>query len=240
MDLPAIEFVEVRTSVERRRALRGVSFAVPRHSITVLIGASGAGKTLCLRHVIGLQAQDFGEVLVDGLPVARLRSRELAGLRRRFGVMFAPGAPGAFALFGSMSVYDNIALPLRLRGDLTEAHVRERVLQQLEELGLAEHAPRRPDELSRQLRKRAALARALAPFPEFVLLDDFGAGIDETTPGRLCDLIHERRAREGGSYLIATRDIDVARRMADELVVLREGRIVDPEAVEEALASGDC
>jgi ABC-type transporter Mla maintaining outer membrane lipid asymmetry ATPase subunit MlaF len=199
-----------------------VSFAVSRGAITALVGPRGAGKSSCLRQVIGLDRPRAGDVLVAGRSVPALKGRRLAKLRTRFGVMFQGSVESDCALFGGMNVYENVAVPLRVAGRAREDEIHRRTLERLEEVGLTSYAGALPAELTGPLRKRAALARALAARPEFALLDDLDPEIVD-----LCDVIHEHRLTDGATYLLTTRDADLAARVADDVLVLAAGRVVD-------------
>jgi phospholipid/cholesterol/gamma-HCH transport system ATP-binding protein len=146
---------------------------------------------------------------------------ELLELRRKFGILFQDGA-----LFGSMSVYDNVAFPLRQHTDLEENAVAEIVNQRLSEVGLEAAGGRVPSELSGGMRKRAGFARALVMEPEIVMFDEPDSGLDPVRTALLCELIQQMHAEHGGTYIVITHDIASARRIADYLVVLWKGRIV--------------
>jgi len=219
--VPAIEFVDVHGGRDRTPVLRGVSFAVYRGAVAALVGPGGAGKSSCLRQIVGLETPWAGDVIVEGRSVPSLKRRRLAELRERFGVMFQAGPAADCALFAAMDVYTNVAVPIRVAGSAREPEIRRRTLERLEEVGLREYANAMPAELTAPLRKRAALARALAARPEFALLDDLDEELDD-----LCDVIRERRESDRGTYLLTTRDADLAARVADEVFHLVEGRLV--------------
>lgn len=221
VEVPAIEFVDVHATRERTPVLRGVSFAVYHGEIAALVGPPGAGKSSCLRQVIRLDVPHAGDVIVAGRSVASLKGRRLAKLRGRFGVMFQAGAMDGCALFAGMDVYDNVAVAIRATGRARESEVRRRTLERLEEVGLRDWAHAMPAELTRPMCKRAALARALAARPTFALLDDLDAELAD-----LYDLIRERREVDAGTYLVTTRDAELAGRLADAVVPMVEGRIV--------------
>jgi ABC-type transporter Mla maintaining outer membrane lipid asymmetry ATPase subunit MlaF len=202
--------------------LRGASFAVERGSITAVLGARGAGKSSCVRQVLGLDLPVAGDVIVTGRSVPSLKGRRLAKLRARFGVMFEAGTEGDCALFAGMNVFDNVAVPMRVAGVTRETEVRRRTLERLDEVGLAGCAQAMPTDLPASMRRRAALARALAARPEFALLDGLDADLEED----LYDVIRERRESDGGTYLVTTRDASVAAQLADQVVELVEGRVV--------------
>jgi phospholipid/cholesterol/gamma-HCH transport system ATP-binding protein len=164
---------------------------------------------------------DQGQVLVHGSSVAKLRMSQLLELRRKFGILFQDGA-----LFGSMNVYDNVAFPLRQHTDLSEPEIAEIVNQRLGEVGLSGIGDRAPAELSGGMRKRAGFARALVLDPEIVMFDEPDSGLDPVRTALLCELIQQMHAEHGGTYIVITHDIASARRIAEYLVVLWRGRIV--------------
>jgi phospholipid/cholesterol/gamma-HCH transport system ATP-binding protein len=189
--------------------------------ITVVLGPSGTGKSVLISHLIGLQFPDQGEVFVHGRSVADMRMSELLEMRRRFGILFQDGA-----LFGSMNVYDNVAFPLRQHTDYSEERIAAIVYQRLAEVGLGGAGDRVPSELSGGMRKRAGFARALVLDPEIVMFDEPDSGLDPVRTALLCELIQQMHAEHGGTYIVITHDIASARRIAEYLVVLWKGRIV--------------
>jgi phospholipid/cholesterol/gamma-HCH transport system ATP-binding protein len=164
---------------------------------------------------------DKGDILVHGRNVAELRMSELLEMRRRFGILFQDGA-----LFGSMNVYDNVAFPLRQHTDLSEEAIAAIVHQRLAEVGLSGAGDRAPSELSGGMRKRAGFARALVLDPEIVMFDEPDSGLDPVRTALLCELIQQMHTEHGGTYIVITHDIASARRIAEYLVVLWKGRIV--------------
>ena len=220
--------IDVRKSLGRTRILRGVSFGVPRGSITALIGPSGAGKTTCLRHIVGLMAPDRGDVLVDGSSIYSMAAGELASTRRNMSVMFQDGA-----LFGSRNVFDNVAFALRQLGGLSEPQIGARAHERLRQVGLDGCDDLLPDQLSTGMRKRLALARALARDAEIFVLDDLDTGLDGVRLDALCRLIREFQERAGATYLVTTHDMDVVRQLADRVVVLWNGRVLEVGTAEE-------
>jgi len=158
---------------------------------------------------------------VHGQNVADLRMSELLEMRRKFGILFQDGA-----LFGSMNVYDNVAFPLRQHTDYPETKIAEIVNQRLGEVGLDAAGDRVPSELSGGMRKRAGFARALVLEPEIVMFDEPDSGLDPVRTALLCELIQQMHGEHGGTYIVITHDIASARRIADYLVVLWKGRIV--------------
>jgi phospholipid/cholesterol/gamma-HCH transport system ATP-binding protein len=237
MDIPAIELIDVQTALDGTWVLRGVSFGVPAGRITVLLGPSGVGKTTCIRHITGLLAPDRGDVLVEGRSRGHMSKEEHAALARRFGVLLQGSDMYGSALWGSMTVLENLMFQLRALTDLPDDELREHALERLSEVGLADHADQLPANLSAGMSTRAALARALVSDPEFAVLDSFDEGVDPVRLGRLCELIRWHHDKLGGTYLIATHDMDVTRRLADHVVVLWDGCVIEEGPTEQVFGS---
>src|SRR5438105_3399154 len=163
----AIEFIDVHKSFGRNRILRGLNMGLPEGKISMILGPSGTGKSVCIKHMVGLLYPDEGDVLVHGESVPNLADDELFDMRKKFGVLFQDGA-----LFGSMNLYDNVAFPLRQHTDKSEEEVAEIVNRRLREVGLADSGDKMPNELSGGMRKRAGFARALVLDPDIVLFDE--------------------------------------------------------------------
>jgi phospholipid/cholesterol/gamma-HCH transport system ATP-binding protein len=217
----SIECRDVYKSFGSNAVLNGLNVGIPEGMITVVLGPSGTGKSVLISHLIGLMFPDQGEVLVHGRSVSEMRMSELLALRRQFGILFQDGA-----LFGSMSVYDNVAFPLRQHTNMPEPQIAEIVNQRLAEVGLSGAGDRAPAELSGGMRKRAGFARALVLDPEIVMFDEPDSGLDPVRTALLCELIEQMHAEHGGTYIVITHDIASARRIAEYLVVLWKGRIV--------------
>jgi phospholipid/cholesterol/gamma-HCH transport system ATP-binding protein len=187
-----------------------------------------------LKHVIGLLRPDQGEVIVLGHSVSKMPRADIWGLRRDIGILFQDGA-----LFGSMTVYDNIAFPLRQHTDMTEDEIHEIVMRRLDEVGLGAAAGRLPNQLSGGMRKRAGFARALVLDPRIVLFDEPDSGLDPVRTALLCQLMQDVHAEQGGTYVLITHDILSARRVAGYIAVLWQGRIVQAGAADEMWGSED-
>lgn len=230
----AIECVGVSKSFGPNRVLDGLDLAIPVGAVTIVLGPSGTGKSVLIKHLIGLTRPDAGDVLVRGRSVPRMTMSELLELRRDFGILFQDGA-----LFGSMTVYDNVAFPLRHHTDLSEAEIRPIVTRRLADVGLADAEVVMPAELSGGMRKRAGFARALVLEPEIVLFDEPDSGLDPVRTALLCELILEMHAEHGGTYVVVTHDIASARRIADHIAVLWNGRIVQSGPAHEMFNSED-
>ena len=228
----AIEFVEVYKSFGRNHVLRGLNMGLPEGQISMIIGPSGTGKSVCIKHIVGLLYPDEGDVIVQGQSIPSLRDAELFELRRKFGVLFQDGA-----LFGSLNLYDNVAFPLRQHTEKGEDEIAEIVNRRMREVGLGGEGGKMPNELSGGMRKRAGFARALVLDPEIVLFDEPDSGLDPVRTALLCELIKEVHAENGGTYVVITHDIMSARRVAEHLSVLWRGRIVESGPAEELFAS---
>jgi phospholipid/cholesterol/gamma-HCH transport system ATP-binding protein len=226
-EIPAIELIDVYADLAGTRVLRGISFAARPGQITVLLGPSGVGKTTCLRHVLGLLTPDQGDVLIEGQSTLTMRKSKRLALSRRFGVLLQGGGLYGSALWDSMTVEQNLLHQLRSQRDWDEAALRRRCQERLREVGLADSAKLMPAELSAGMRRRVALARAMVADPDFVVLDSFELGVDAVRVSGLCELIKRRHGELGATYLIATQSMEVARRLADEIVVLWGGRVIE-------------
>jgi phospholipid/cholesterol/gamma-HCH transport system ATP-binding protein len=212
--------------------LNGLNVAFPEDTITVVLGPSGTGKSVLIKHIIGLMFPDSGEVVVKGLSVSKLAMPELLELRRKIGVLFQDGA-----LFGSMSVYDNVAFPLRQHTDMTEGAIAERVTQRLRDVGLGEAMDDAPSQLSGGMRKRAGFARALVMEPDVVIFDEPDSGLDPVRTALLCELIQEMHAIYKGTYIVVTHNIASARQIGEYIAVLWRGRIVEAGDAEQMFSS---
>jgi phospholipid/cholesterol/gamma-HCH transport system ATP-binding protein len=228
----AIEFVDVHKSFGRNHVLRGLNMALPEDKISMILGPSGTGKSVCIKHIVGLLYPDEGDVIVHGESIPSLRDADLFELRKKFGVLFQDGA-----LFGSMNLYDNVAFPLRQHTEKGDEEIAEIVNRRLGEVGLSDAGEKMPNELSGGMRKRAGFARALVLEPDIVLFDEPDSGLDPVRTALLCELIKEVHAENGGCYVVITHDIMSARRVAEHISVLWKGRIVESGPAEELFAS---
>ncbi|HEX4734710.1 MAG TPA: ABC transporter ATP-binding protein [Thermoleophilaceae bacterium] len=218
----AIEFIDVHKAFGRNKILNGLNLGIPDNQISMILGPSGTGKSVCIKHMVGLLYPDEGDVLVHGESVPNMRDDDLFEMRKKFGVLFQDGA-----LFGSMNVYDNTAFPLRQHTDKSEDEIAEICNRRLREVGLGGAGDKMPNELSGGMRKRAGFARALVLDPQIVLFDEPDSGLDPVRTALLCELIQEVHAENGGCYVVITHDIMSARRVADYIAVLWKGRIVE-------------
>jgi phospholipid/cholesterol/gamma-HCH transport system ATP-binding protein len=200
--------------------LDDVSLSVtPGRSICIL-GRSGTGKSVALKHIVGLLRPDAGQVLVEGEDITHMSSRELSRVRRRIGFLFQNAA-----LFDSLTVGDNIAFPLRRHTAMDRSAIRARVDELLIAVGLAGEHDKMPADLSGGMRKRAGLARALALAPPILLVDEPSAGLDPITAGEIDELLVGLKQQAGTTLVVVTHNMPSARTLADELVLLHEGKI---------------
>jgi phospholipid/cholesterol/gamma-HCH transport system ATP-binding protein len=228
----AIEFIDVHKAFGRNHVLRGLNMGLPADKISMIIGPSGTGKSVCIKHIVGLLYPDEGDVLVNGISIPGLSDAELFETRKKFGVLFQDGA-----LFGSLTLWDNVAFPLRQHTEKGDEEIAEIVNRRMTEVGLGGEGAKMPNELSGGMRKRAGFARALVLDPEIVLFDEPDSGLDPVRTALLCELIKEIHAENGGCYVVITHDIMSARRVAEHISVLWKGRIVESGPAEELFAS---
>jgi phospholipid/cholesterol/gamma-HCH transport system ATP-binding protein len=229
----AIKLDHVTKSFDDHKVLDDVSIDVEEGSAFCLLGRSGTGKSVTLKHIIGLLRPDAGHVFVRGKDVAALSGRELSDVRRSMGFLFQNAA-----LFDSISVGENVAFPLRRHTDWPDAKIREVARTKLAEVGLEEDYDKMPGDLSGGMRKRAGLARAMALDPDILLVDEPSAGLDPITAGEIDDLLVERK-KSGTTLVVVTHNIPSARHIGDELAVLHEGRVIARGTAEELDKSDD-
>jgi phospholipid/cholesterol/gamma-HCH transport system ATP-binding protein len=228
----AVEFIDVKKSFGRNTILNGLNLGLPDDQISMILGPSGTGKSVCIKHMVGLLYPDEGDVLVHGESVPNMADDELFEMRKKFGVLFQDGA-----LFGSMNLWDNVAFPLRQHTDKGEDEIADIVNRRLKEVGLGGAGDKMPNELSGGMRKRAGFARALVLDPQIVLFDEPDSGLDPVRTALLCELIQEIHEENGGAYVVITHDIMSARRVAEYIAILWKGRIVESGPAEELFNS---
>jgi phospholipid/cholesterol/gamma-HCH transport system ATP-binding protein len=216
----------------RNKILRGLNMGIPEGKISMILGPSGTGKSVCIKHMVGLLYPDDGDVLVHGESVPNMADDDLFEMRKKFGVLFQDGA-----LFGSMNLFDNVCFPLRQHTDKGEDEISEIVGRRLREVGLDGAHDKMPNELSGGMRKRAGFARALVLDPDIVLFDEPDSGLDPVRTALLCELIKEIHEENGGAYVVITHDIMSAKRVAEYIAVLWKGRIVESGPAEELFNS---
>jgi len=205
-----------------QEVLRGVTLEVATGEIMAIIGRSGSGKTVLLKHLLGLLHPDAGRIVVDGTDITHLRGTALEPVRRRYGVVFQGGA-----LFDSMSVFDNVAFPLREKTRLSGAEIRERVEEKLARVGLSEMGHKNPAEISGGMRKRVGIARALVTEPEIVFFDEPTTGLDPILVNTMHHLIRELHQKLRFTAVIVSHEIPEIFDVADRIAVLHDGVIVE-------------
>ena len=236
---PAVELSEVRKRFGSSEVLRGVDLTVPAGEITVLLGPSGAGKTVTISHIIGLINPDRGRVVVEGRDLARIGEADLNQLRQRMAVVLQGTLPFTCGLFFSLNVYENVAFALRQRNRWSEARVHEATMTHLGMVGLRDRADLMPDQLSAGMCKRVAIARALALEARIVIVDDFDSGIDGVRLSLLCEMLEEVQRESGATFLVTTHNMSAARRLADNVAVIADGRVVASGPAAEVLDSAE-
>jgi phospholipid/cholesterol/gamma-HCH transport system ATP-binding protein len=212
--------------------LDGVTFDVPRGKTSAILGPSGTGKSVLLKVVIGLLEPEAGQVYIDGDPIVGVREKEVLRIRRKIGVLFQDGA-----LFGSMSLFDNIAFPLIEHTNKTDKEVRSIVLRKSELVGLVDHLHKLPGEVSGGMRKRAGLARALVLEPEILFFDEPDSGLDPVRVAYLDDLINTVHEETGATFFIISHNIESVKRTAHFLGLLFRTKLVGFGSKEEMTTS---
>jgi phospholipid/cholesterol/gamma-HCH transport system ATP-binding protein len=220
--LPIIRAVDIYKTFGEQPVLEGLNLEIPRGKLTTIIGKSGGGKSVLLKHLIGLIKPDRGQVLVDGTDISRLGQRALNEIRKKFAMLFQ----GA-ALFDSMSVFDNVAFPLREKTDLAEDEISKKVLDMLEQVGLEGMGEKFPAELSGGMRKRAGLARALVMGPEIMLFDEPTTGLDPLLARTIHELILKTQRRYRYTAVMVSHEIPEVFGISDYVAMLLDGKIVE-------------
>jgi len=229
-----IRVENLHKSFDGVEVLKGVSLEVGQGKVLALVGRSGHGKSVLLKHVAGLMKADQGRVLVDGNDMCCLKGKELLRLRNRLGFLFQSGA-----LFDSMSVFDNVAFPLREKSRLREGEIREKVVYELEQVGISAAQQKYPSQLSGGMVKRAALARALVEEPEIMLFDEPTTGLDPVTGQTILNLIDSCHRRLDFTGIIVTHEVPKVFEIVDKVALLHDGLILFEGTPEEIMASKD-
>lgn len=228
---PVVRVRGLRTRLGGKLVFDGIDFDVPAGSVLALMGPSGTGKTTLLRHLTGQLSCDEGSVQVFGQDVGALGHRELYALRRRMGMLFQHGA-----LLTDLSVFDNVAFPLRENTDLPERLIRTLVLMKLQSVGLRGAAELMPSELSGGMARRVALARAIALDPALILYDEPFVGLDPIAVAAVVELIRTLNRTLGLTSIVVAHEVEHLRRVADRMVVLSGGKVIAQGSIDEVLA----
>jgi len=230
----AVEFKNVTKAFGEKRVLNDVSFHVEQGQALCLLGRSGTGKSVTLKIIMALMRPDLGEVWVDRDNVVGLGERGLSTVRRKLGYLFQDAA-----LFDSLTLYENLALPLQRLTKKSKSQIDDMTLQVLAEVGLSTDGAKYPSALSGGMRKRAGLARALVLEPKILLADEPSSGLDRITASEIDELLLRRKREHGTSLIVVTHDVHGARRIADRVAVLDKGNLVAFGSVEEVTQSGN-
>ncbi len=215
-----IEIENFRKSFLNKVVHNDVSFYVRKSECLGLIGGSGTGKSVLLRSLIGLERADSGKIIINGIEVSKLTEREMVNIRKKVAYVFQDGA-----LFDSMTVFDNLAYPLREHFNFTEDEIHDKVIQQLSEFGLPDASELYPANLSGGMQKRIGIARAVIMNPDVVLYDEPTAGLDPFNTKKIQDLILKLKGR-GVTAILVTHDIPTAFAVCDKIAFLKDGKIV--------------
>ncbi len=227
-----IQLKGVKKTLGGQPVLQGVDLDLPKGDITTIIGPSGEGKSVLLKHMIGLMRPDQGQVLVDGINLSQTHDRELNEIRKKFSMLFQSAA-----LFDSMNVFDNVAFPLREHTNLSETMIRDLVYMKLHAVGLRGARALMPQELSGGMQRRAALARTIALDPSIILYDEPFAGQDPISMGMLVQLIRLLNDALGMTTVIVSHDVAETCSIADYAYVVADGRVIGSGTPQELMNS---
>jgi phospholipid/cholesterol/gamma-HCH transport system ATP-binding protein len=222
MEEKAIRIVNLHKSFGPQKVLNGINLEIEKGKTTVIIGKSGGGKSVLLKHLIGLIKPDEGEIWINNSDITRLNEKDLNEIRIHFGMLFQEAA-----LFDSMDVYDNVAFPLREHTKKSEKEIERIVEDKLKQVGLLRFGEKMPSELSGGMRKRVGLARALALDPETILFDEPTSALDPIISLTILDLIRETQTNLHKTYVVISHDIMGMFRIADRVALLSDGKIIE-------------
>ena len=223
-----IKINRLKKSFGQKKVLDGVDLEIESGKITVIIGRSGEGKSVLIKHIIGLLRPDGGEIFLDGQEITAMKEREFNEVRKRFGMLFQ----GA-ALFDSKTVGGNVGFPLKEHTDLNDEDIMKVVSEKLRRVGLVGVEGLTPAELSGGMKKRVGLARAIVMDPEIVLFDEPTAGLDPIMSDSIADLVLDTQRSLKTTYVLITHDIPFTYKIADKIAMLHEGRIIEEGTVDE-------
>lgn len=227
-----IRFEQVQKSFSGKPVLRGMDLHIQKGETISLVGTSGAGKSVTLKHMVRLLTPTSGQVLIDGTVINDLQGEELAAVRRRFGYLFQSAA-----LLQWLTVYDNVALPLRENTGLSEKEIDQKVCRVLEQVGLRDAAEKLPADISGGMQKRAGLARAVVTEPDILLYDEPTSGLDPVTSRTIDELIHELQKDLGVTSVVVTHDMISALTISDRIAMLHKGAVLEVSPPNEFLHS---
>ncbi len=231
---PAVQLVDLHKAFGSKPVLRGLTLELFRGETLCVIGGSGTGKSVTLKHIVGLLRPDRGTVVIDGVDIFAVDNGRLGEIRKKIGFLFQ----GA-ALLNSFNVYENVALPLREHERPSEEEIRRQVTEKLELVGLGDAARKMPDEISGGMKKRVGLARAIIRNPEIILYDEPTAGLDPIMASTINALVLDLQKKLKVSSLVVTHDMSSVFRIADRIAMLHEGRVHKVGTKEEFRTSDD-
>jgi phospholipid/cholesterol/gamma-HCH transport system ATP-binding protein len=229
-----IQFIEVSKAFGSQKIFEKVNFSIPAGKTTVIAGGSGQGKSVTLKLILGLIKPDDGKIMVDGRDITTMNQGELNNIRKNFGMVFQGSA-----LFDSLTIYENIAMPLEERTELSRKEIRARVMASLEEFDLLGHENKYPAQLSGGMKKRVGLARALQLKPKIMMFDEPTTGLDPAKSMEIYKLFFRTQRQFGYTSIIVSHDIPKIFNLADQVVILHEGRLHVFESPEEIQWSED-
>jgi len=229
-----LQIEDLHKSFDGNEVIKGISLNISKGEVLALIGGSGKGKSVLLKHVAGLLKPDRGRILIDGKDIAHLRGGKLTLLRRRMGFLFQGGA-----LFDSMSVYDNVAFPLREKTKMREPEIREKVMDSLSQVGLSGAEDRFPSQISGGMAKRTAFARELVWHPEIMLFDEPTTGLDPIIGRSILNLIDALHKKYAFTGIIVTHEIPRVFDIVDKVAMLHDGFILAEGTPEQIVSSQD-
>ncbi|MDM8551749.1 ABC transporter ATP-binding protein [Desulfobacterales bacterium HSG2] len=233
-DQPFIQFRNVFKAFGAKTVLNGVDLSIYKGEVTTIIGKSGGGKSVLLKHIIGLAVPDSGMMLFEGRPFSEMKRAEKKTMKRKFSYMFQ-----GTALFDSMTVFENIALPLVERTSLQKAEIRKQVEEQMEQLDLREINDKYPSQLSGGMQKRVALARALVTRPEIVLFDEPTTGLDPIRKNAVHNMISDYQKKFGFTGVVVSHEIPDVLHISQRVAMLNEGQILFEGSPEELRNTSD-
>ncbi len=232
MTEPLIQLKNIHKSFDSQQVLKGVYLEIRRGEVTSIIGGSGSGKSVLLKHLVGLMEPDSGEILIEGKPIRSMTKKEKKALKHKFSFMFQGSA-----LFDSMSVFDNIALPLKERTKLSAEKIKRKVDEMIQQLELSGSENKYPSQLSGGMKKRVALARALVTEPEIVLFDEPTTGLDPVKKNAVHNMIADYQQKYGFTSVVVSHEIPDIFYISQSIAMLFEGRILiqgKPEEIQKA------
>ncbi|MBN1571790.1 MAG: ATP-binding cassette domain-containing protein [Deltaproteobacteria bacterium] len=229
-----IRIESLNKSFGEEKVLININLTIPEGKITVILGRSGAGKSVLLKHMIGLIKPDSGKIYVNGREITGLNEKELDKVREHFGMLFQGGG-----LFDSITVWENVAFPLVERGNTSMEEIKKEVKKRISQVGLAGMETKLPSQLSGGMKNRVGLARALVTNPDIILFDEPTAGLDPITEESISKLIIQTHKKHKNTYVIISHDIEMTLRVADKIAILYGGKIITEGTPDELKKSKD-